>query len=314
MRIASTIAVITLMVAVNCATGADTDADFAVQGEYVSSDGGGEQWGVQVIAWGEGKFTAVAYRGGLPGDGWDEDVRYKADGQREGDEVVLSLDEAPIQLVIENGKLAVVTEDGEEMAVMDKVERESPTAGAEPPEGAIVLFDGKTAEHFKDGEMTKEGLLKAGATSKQNFKDFSVHMEFQLPFMPEAEGQDRANSGFYAQGRYEVQVLDSFGLEGKSNECGGIYGIADPDINMCYPPGSWQTFDIDFTAPVFEDGKKVKNASLSVRHNGVAVHTDREVPKVTTANASDESPEPGPIYLQDHENLILYRNIWVVEK
>ena len=315
MRIAKTVAVLTLMVAAaECASGAEDDADFAAQGEYVSGDGGGEQWGVQVIALGDGKFTATAYRGGLPGDGWDKEAKSQAEGQREGAAVVLSLAEAPINLVVENGELAVVTEDGEEMAVMEKVERKSPTLGAKPPEGAVVLFDGKTAEHFKEGEMTEDGLLKAGGTSKQNFRDFTVHMEFQLPFTPKERGQDRANSGFYVQGRYEVQVLDSFGLEGEWNECGGIYKIAKPDVNMCFPPGAWQTYDVDFTAAVFEDGKKVENARITVRHNGVAIHADRELPNVTAAKILDESPEPGPIYLQDHDNPVLYRNIWVVER
>ena len=132
--------------------------------------------------------------------------------------------------------------------------------------------------------------------------------------MPKERGQDRANSGFYAQGRYEVQVLDSFGLEGEWNECGGIYKIAKPDVNMCFPPGAWQTYDVDFTAAVFEDGKKVQNARITVRHNGVAIHSDRELPNVTAAKILDESPEPGPIYLQDHDNPVLYRNIWVVER
>ncbi len=113
--------------------------------------------------------------------------------------------------------------------------------------------------------MTDDGLLIAGATSKQKFGDCQLHVEFLLPFMPASRGQARGNSGCYLQGRYEVQMLDSFGLAGEDNECGGIYGIRAPDTNMCFPPLSWQTYDIDYTAAKYEDGKKVKNATITVR-------------------------------------------------
>ena len=126
--------------------------------------------------------------------------------------------------------------------------------------GPIVLFDGTRPTHFIDGRMTPDGLLMEGATSKQKFRDFTLHLEFRLPFMPTARGQGRANSGVYLQDRYEVQVLDSFGLKGENNECGGIYEIAKPAVNMCYPPLSWQTYDIDFTAAEFNDGKKTADA------------------------------------------------------
>jgi hypothetical protein len=140
-------------------------------------------------------------------------------------------------------------------------------------------------------------------------------MEFQLSFMPKAQGQGRSNSGVYMQGRHEVQILDSFGLEGKNNECGGIYEVKDTDINMCFPPLSWQTYDIDFTPARFDaDGKKTANARITVRHNGVLIHDDAEVPKATRAAPVPEGPEPGPIYIQDHGNPVLLRNIWLVEK
>ena len=117
------------------------------------------------------------------------------------------------------------------------------------------------------------------------------------------------------QGRYEVQILDSFGLEGKHNECAGIYEVKAPSVNMCFPPLSWQTYDVEFTAPRFdENGKKTSNARMTVRHNGVLVHENVEVPGPTRAAPNKEGSEPGPIFLQDHGNPIRFRNVWVLEK
>jgi hypothetical protein len=157
-------------------------------------------------------------------------------------------------------------------------------------------------------------LLVAGATSKDMFQSCQLHIEFLLPFMPAARGQGRANSGIYLQGRYEVQMLDSFGLAGENNECGGLYEIKPPDVNMCFPPLSWQTYDIDYTAARYEGEKKVKNATITVRHNGVVIQKDVELPRATRAAPVAEGPSSGPIYLQDHGNPVRYRNIWLVER
>lgn len=98
------------------------------------------------------------------------------------------------------------------------------------------------------------------------------------------------------------------------NETGGIYSIKAPDFNMCFPPLTWQTYDIDFTAAEFKDGKKVKNGRMTVALNGVVVQDKVELTHRTTASPLEEGPEDGPVYLQNHGNPIVYQNIWVIEK
>jgi hypothetical protein len=110
-----------------------------------------------------------------------------------------------------------------------------------------------------------------------------------------------------------VQVLDSFGLSGENNECGGIYQIARPAVNACFPPLTWQTYDIDFTAAKYEAGEKVSNARVTIRHNGIVIHDRLELPHGTPGKYKEQEG-PGVLYLQGHGNPVVYRNIWVVEK
>jgi len=138
-------------------------------------------------------------------------------------------------------------------------------------------------------------------------------MEFRTPFKPTARGQARGNSGVYLQSRYECQVLDSFGLAGENNECGGIYSISKPAVNACFPPLTWQTYDIEFTNSVWEDGKKKKNARVTIRQNGIVIHDDVELTHGTPGKLP-EAAEPAPLYLQGHGNPVVYRNIWMVKK
>jgi hypothetical protein len=198
---------------------------------------------------------------------------------------------------------------------------------APAPEGAIVLFDGKSLEgwvktdgksapHWKvvDGamEVVKGGNL---ITLKKFDGSFKLHVEFRVPYMPNAKGQARGNSGVYVQGRYEVQVLDSYGLESKNNDCGGIYEVAAPLVNACKAPTIWQSYDIDFTAPRCENGKKTANTRMTVYHNGVKIHNDVEIPVDNTrAGLGGDPCTPGPIMLQDHGNPVQFRNIWLVKK
>ncbi len=303
---------------------AATDEDFPFQGEYVGviqHESGESKFGVQVIALGDGKFDAVAYPGGLPGDGWTPPEKIRGTGTRDGDRVRIEgvdLNGTKRQGEIHGGKLVVLDDAGKPIAELPKVERKSPTLGAKPPEGAIVIFDGNgpvdETQTLVDAKVTDDGLLTQGVVTKESFGDATWHIEFRLPYQPKDRGQGRGNSGAYFQGRYEVQMLDSFGLEGKNNECGGVYSVAPPRVNMCFPPLTWQTYDVEVTSPRYEGDKKVSDARLTVRHNGVLIHEDIEVPKITPSGRNGPDKTRGPLYLQDHGNPVRYRNIWVVPK
>jgi hypothetical protein len=295
--------------------------DFAVQGEYggvVAALGTRRPSGAHVIALGGGKFDLVIYPGGLPGRGWDQ-----SEGRQKGSGESSTNDEGRTTVrfkgdewtaTIEGGVLTLQNNEGMLFGKLEKVTRKSTTLEARPPEGAVILFDGTTADNFENGKMTSDLLLMADCTSKEKFGDHTLHVEFRTPFKPYARGQARGNSGVYVQSRYEVQVLDSFGLEGKNNECGGIYSIAEPKVNMCFPPLTWQTFDIDFTAARYDSsGKKTQNARVTIKHNGVVIHDDLELPHGTPGKAP-EGPEPAGVYLQGHGNPVVFRNIWAVKK
>src|SRR5262249_23256205 len=131
--------------------------------------------------------------------------------------------------------------------------------------------------------------------------------------MPKAKGQARGNSGIYLQGRYEVQVLDSYGLDSKDDDCGAIYTVARPRVNACKAPTVWQSYDIDFRAPRFEAGKKLAPARISVVQNGVPIQEDVAIAVDNTrAGLGGDPGTAGPIMLQDHGNPVQFRNIWLL--
>jgi 3-keto-disaccharide hydrolase len=310
--------------------------DFKIQGEYAAG-----KLGVQVVALGKGTFQAVVLPGGLPGAGWDGTNKSLLAGKLDGetakftpttgrrkylaqhpDEFSATSKFPPTGQTDYTGTaygraFALDTPDGK-MVQLKKVERKSPTLGAKPPEGALVLFDGTDHGHWVGGRFDeKTKVLNTDGKdirSKNNFNNYTVHLEFMLPFKPDGRGQGRGNSGFYQVLMYEVQVLDSFGLEGKNNECGGVYTKADPKVNMCLPPLAWQTYDIDFTNAVAEGGKVVKKARLTCKHNGVVIHDDIEIDGKTGGARNDPEGTPGPLLLQGHGNPLQYGNIWIVEK
>ena len=204
-----------------------TDADFPFQGEYtgvIKTPDGDMKVGLQVIAKGKGKFAGTGYGGGLPGDGWDRVTKKAVEGSVADGVLKFATDEG--EGVIKDGEVKITLKSGEAIGTLKKVDRESPTLSQKAPDGAVVLFDGTTADAFQGGKISEDGLLIQGCTSKQKFGSCKLHLEFRTPYQPEDSGQGRGNSGLYLQGRYEVQVLDSFGLKGKNNECGGLYSVA----------------------------------------------------------------------------------------
>jgi hypothetical protein len=196
-----------------------------------------------------------------------------------------------------------------------------------PPAGATVLFDGKNLDRWVktdgksppgwkvvDGAM--EGVKGQGdVITREKFGGrFKLHVEFRVPYEPTlTQGQGRGNSGVYVQGRYEVQVLDSYGIKSGKNDCAAIYDLVPPAKNVCKAPTVWQSYDIEFTPPVFDGKTKREPVRLTVHHNGVKVHDDVAVKSDnTTAGLGGDPSQPGPILLQDHGHSVQYRNVWLL--
>jgi hypothetical protein len=200
---------------------------------------------------------------------------------------------------------------------------------ADAPSDAIILFDGKDFSQWqsaKGGEVAwtiSEGAMtvKPGADSiktKQAFGDCQLHIEWRTPAVVKGEGQGRGNSGIFLMGRYELQVLDSYNNTTYSNgQAASIYKQRIPLVNASRPPGEWQVYDIIFTAPVFYDDGRLKSAArITVFHNGVLVQNNVEIwgnmQYIGVANY-EKHAEKLPIALQDHGDLVSYRNIWIRE-
>lgn len=285
------------------------DPQFAIQGEYAGGEGE-KKYGAQVIAYGDGKYDAVLLPGGLPGAGWNGKDKIALKGSATDGVVELKNDKWTAR--IEKDRL---TAKGVDSVELKKTYRVSPTMGAKPPAGAIVLFDGSSVEAWENGKLEDGKLLGVGGRTKDKFRNFTLHLEFRSPFMPTKTGQGRGNSGMYLLDQYECQILDSFGLSGENNECGGFYTIRKPDVNMCLPPLSWQTYDVDFTAAKFDDaGKKVHNAVVTMKQNGVLIHDKFELDRNTPGGGINDESKPGALYLQNHGDAVRFRNIWIVKK
>ena len=199
----------------------------------------------------------------------------------------------------------------------------TPGDSIKAPSDAIVLFDGTDMSNFENGEkwIVKDGyaeVAKTSVTTKQSFGDCQLHVEFATPEVVKGRGQGRGNSGVYLMGKYEVQVLDSY--ESKTyfdGQCGAIYKQQPPTVNACRGPGEWQTYDIIFKAPRFnEDGSVKSKAYVTVLHNGVLIHNHLELQGGTFWHEPahyEPHPEKLPLRIQHHKNPVRYRNIWIRE-
>jgi hypothetical protein len=205
---------------------------------------------------------------------------------------------------------------------------------AKAPEGAIVLFDGseKSLKNWTatNGEPSKWALVDGALESvrgagyirtKNEYGSCRLHIEFATPSKPEGGGQGRGNSGVFLMEQYEVQVLDSYqNTTYPDGQCGALYGRKKPLVNASRPPGEWQTFDITFTRPTFDEAGKVKRkARFTVIHNGILIHDDVELSGGTgwagphAASEYVKHADKGLISLQDHGNPVRFRNIWIKE-
>jgi hypothetical protein len=303
------------------------------QGLGKSAEGVATKVVAQVIALEHGE-----YRVNLLGD-FDRRVRPLAvlTGKREGDRIALqpvlgmgnpaNRWQGEISGGLFKGTIAGLQKGTFELK---KIVRASPTLGQKAPRGATVLFDGSSLSEWHHpapggGKPASWKVLAGGSVevapsggslvTKRAFGDFRLHLEFRTPFLRGKAGEGRGNSGVYILGRYEVQILDSYGTEGRNNDCGSLYKFAAPRVNMCSPPLQWQTYDITFKAPRFDaGGKKTASARVTVIHNGVTVHDNLELPRPTGAAGKKPEIASGNLVLQDHANPVQFRNIWVVEE
>jgi hypothetical protein len=372
------------------------DLEYAIQGEYLGkrngAKGAGDSLGAQVIALGNGTFEVKLFSGGLPGAGWNGKPPTTGKGTLDRNRVaVKAADNPEVTLGVlkpdTDTKNHIFILPGKKGISLSKIERKSPSLGAKPPKGAVVLFSGPSDADKWDkdriAELTDGKFLQAGGVrTKQKFQSVQLHLEFRTAWMP---GRERGNISVHLQDRYKLPVFDNFGRSGaEGNGTAAKYelviddaatkkdvsikkaldnldilvGISDPagprarqalkdldwekvelenlfiksergemvpyssfmriektvppKVNMCFPPMTWQTYDIDFTAPELNSaGAKTKPAKVTLKHNGVVVYDGLEL----KLNKSDkELSEPGSQRLQSATDFVMFNNIWAVVK
>ncbi len=205
-----------------------------------------------------------------------------------------------------------------------------PATPGRPPADAVVLFGGRDLSHWvqrlRGGELAEPGWkvehgymeIVPGTGShltRERFGDLQLHLEWATPARPQGSSQARGNSGVLLMGLYEVQILDSYeNISYADGQAGAIYGQYPPLVNASRPPGEWQSYDIIFEAPRFEDGQLTRPAFMTVFHNGILLHHRQELmgPMRHRRPTHYEPHDPElPLMLQSHGNPVRYRNIWV---
>lgn len=292
-----------------------------IMGEYVglysAKEGGGAPGEAKVIAEGGGRYRAVLTAKTEP----SRIVELQRDLNAEGVSFTAASGPVPWAGRIENGIFSATAEEGEFRLL--RIERCSPTEGWKAPAGAIVLLPFREGERTSLDEWTNKNWRLLPDGSMQVFKGHNqtirehgsgiFHVEFKIPFEPNGRGQARGNSGVYFASRYEIQVLDSFGLAPGPGDCGSIYGVAVATENASLPPLSWQTYDVIYRAPCRNPDGTLEPAQMTVFHNGVKIHENQPIPSPTRAAPEGENAVRGPLYLQDHGHPVCYRNIWCLE-
>jgi len=212
--------------------------------------------------------------------------------------------------------------------VIDPGTASTQEAAGRPPSDAMVLFDGKDLSQWaaEDGQPSKwkvengyvEVVPNSGdLVSRHPLGDMQLHLEFAEPVPAKGQSQGRGNSGVIIMGMFEVQVLDSYhNTTYADGQAAAVYGQYPPQVNASRPPGSWQAYDIVFHGPRFDkEGALLRKARVTVLHNGVLVQDNVEIEGITRLEPTvyKAAPEKLPLRLQDHENAVRYRNIWVRE-
>jgi hypothetical protein len=269
-------------------------------------------------------------------------------GDRQGDAVVFDLGtDGFVARWTETG--LSVTDSQQHTASLARVERSSPTIGARPPTGAIVLFDGsnldawdlrpETGKNQIGAEQRKklraeaqaifdaEHLLPPGLATRQKFGDFQLHLEMQVALMSGHRHRTRASGGLRPQGRYELDLTDSFGVlwhDSHPTQMLALYkvgtghkkhdGVHWPDVNASLPPMTWQSIDLDFTAARFDagTGRKLSPAQVTLDFNGVRVF-DKVIMQRSGPYCAKEGPDPAPLELDPAKGQ-RFRNVWVVPR
>lgn len=225
-----------------------------------------------------------------------------------------------VDFVIDGAKAAAVrTAAGTTRGILEPNDTRRPEGAVQlvGPEGSRMVPEKAGAEClwvFADGVLTASPAWDSVVTPEP-YRDFRLHVEFNVNEAPGADPEARGNSGVYLQERYELQILDSYGVAAadyKASYCGSLYRLKQPDRLACRPAGEWQTYDVVFRAARYDGDTKVEDARITALHNGQLIHDDFAIPRKTGAGAA-EGPAPRPIKLQGHHNPVRFRNVWIRE-